>query len=354
MTTSSTVSSETEDSPDLPGRTATAGRARTPRWRTTTSAAICVAALVVATLASLCIGNRAVDPRALLDAGHPDHAVMDARLLRTMVGLLLGAAYGLAGAALQGLTRNPLADSALLGINAGAAFAMVAGITYVGAGSLGGYIWFGFLGAGAAALGVHLVASIGRGGATPAKLVIAGAALTAALTSWTTGILLTSRETLDQIRAWQVGSVAGKQTDAFLTVAPFLVVGIVIALASARVLNALALGDELARGLGRNLARDRAFVGVAVMLLIGGSVALAGPIAFLGLLVPHLVRRQVGGDYAKVLPLSAAWGALLLVVADTVGRFALPPGEVQVGVMTAVIGAPVFILMIRRGRLASL
>lgn len=354
MSSSTTVPPTSEDSPDLPGRTATAGRARNLRWGTTTSAAIGLAALVAAVLASLCIGNRLVDPLALFDAGHPDHAVMDARLLRTMVGLLLGAAFGVAGAAMQGLTRNPLADPALLGINAGAAFAMVAGISYVGTSQIGGYVWFGFLGAGLAGLAVHLVASLGRGGATPAKIVIAGAALTAALTSWTTGILLTNRDTLDQIRAWQVGSVAGKQGDAFSTIVPFVLVGLVLALCSARILNALALGDDLARGLGRNVLRDRAVVGLAVTLLVGASVALAGPIGFLGLLIPHLVRRQVGGDYGRVLPFSAVWGAVLLVTADTVGRFVLPPGEVQVGVMTAVIGAPVFVMMIRRGRLASL
>lgn len=354
MTTSTTVSTEPTDPTDLPGRTATAGRARKAPRGATTSAAACAAALAAAVVVSLCIGNRLVDPLALLDPAAADHPVMDARLLRTGVAILVGCAVGMAGACLQGLTRNPLADPALLGINAGAAFAMVAGITYIGATSIAGYIWFGFVGAGVAALGVHLVASIGRGGATPAKLVIAGAAVTAALTSWTTGILLVSRETLEQIRTWQVGSVAGKQTEAFATVVPFVVVGLVLALASSRILNALALGDDLARGLGRNLARDRAVVGIAVMLLVGSAVALAGPIAFVGLLVPHVVRRFVGGDYAKVLPLSAIGGAVLLLLADTVGRVVLPPGEVQVGVMTAVIGAPLFILMIRRGRLGSL
>lgn len=342
----------TETSPDLPGRTATAGRARIRS--TPTSVATCVAALVVAGLASLCIGNRWVDPLALLDGGHPDHVFMDARLLRTGVAALLGAAFGLAGAALQGLTRNPLADTGLMGINAGAAFAMVAGITYVGTDAIGGYIWFGFIGAGAAALAVHLIASLGRGGATPAKLIIAGAAVTAALTSWTTAILLTSRETIDATRRWQIGSVAGKQPDALLTALPFIVVGFLLVVSSARVLNALALGDDLARGLGRNTTRDRALVGLGLVLLVGASVALAGPIAFLGLLVPHVVRRMVGGDYAKVLPFSAAWGAVLMITADTVGRFLLPPGEIQVGVMTAVIGAPIFLAMIRRGRLGSL
>ncbi|MDQ1105753.1 iron complex transport system permease protein [Nocardioides zeae] len=348
------MTTTTETSPDLPGRTATAGRARTPRRSTPASVAICIAALAVVGVASLCIGNRWVDPLALLDASHPDHVFMDARLLRTGVGALLGAAFGVAGAAMQGLTRNPLADTGLLGVNAGAAFAMVAGITYVGAGTIGGYIWFGFIGAGVAAVAVHLIASLGRGGATPAKLVIAGAAVTAALSSWTTAILLMSRETIDATRRWQVGSVAGKQTDALLTALPFIVVGFVLVLGSARVLNALALGDDLARGLGRNTTRDRLVVGLGLVLLVGASVALAGPIAFLGLLVPHLVRMQVGGDYAKVLPLSAAWGAVLMVGADTVGRFVLPPSEIQVGVMIAVIGAPLFLVMIRRGRLGSL
>lgn len=346
--------SVTETTPDLPGRTATAGRARKWHQGTTTSAVAGVAVLVVVCLASLCIGSRWIDPTALFSADHPDHVFMEARVLRMCVAVLLGAAFGLAGAAMQGLTRNPLADTGLLGINAGAAFAMVAGITYVGTGSIGGYVWFGFLGAGVAAVGVHLVASLGRGGATPAKLVIAGAAITAALTSWTTAILLLSRETIDAVRRWQIGSVAGKQSDALMTVLPFLVVGFLLVVTSARVLNALALGDDLARGLGRNTTRDRALVGLGLVLLVGAAVALAGPIAFLGLLVPHLVRMQVGGDYAKVLPFSALWGAILMLSADTVGRIILPPSEVPVGVMTAVIGAPVFLVMIRRGKLGSL
>lgn len=346
----------TQAPPDLPGRTATAGRARNVRARlgTPTSVAIALAALVVVCFVSLLVGSRHVPLAALLDGDHPDHVFMEARLLRTGVGLLLGAAFGVAGAAMQGLTRNPLADTGLLGINAGAAFAMVAGITYLGASGFSQYIWFGFLGAGLAALAVHMVASIGRGGATPAKLVIAGAALTAALTSWTTGVLLTNRDTLQAIRRWQIGSVAGKEQDVVLTALPFIVAGIALALASARILNALALGDDLAKGLGRKTGRDRAVVGVALMLLVGASVAVAGPIVFLGLLVPHLVRIQVGGDYARVLPFSALWGAILMVAADSLGRVLLPPGEIEVGVMIAVLGAPVFLVMIRRGRLGSL
>lgn len=324
-------------------------RAGTP---TTVGALVAVAIVVLA--ASVLVGARAVPWSALLDTADPLHPVYQARIERTVLALAVGAALGLAGAGIQGLTRNPLADSGILGVNAGASFAMVVGISYVGVSQLHEYIWFAFVGAAVAAVLVHAIGALGRDGATPMKLVVAGAALTAAVSSWTSGVLLIDRSTMETFRMWQVGTVGGRGFDVLATGLPFLVVGAVLALSSARLLNALALGDDLARGLGRRSGVDRLVLGVAIVLLVGGATALAGPIAFVGLIVAHGARTLVGSDYTRILPLSACLGALLTVLADTVGRVVLPPAEVQVGVMTAVIGVPVFLYLLRRGRMARL
>jgi iron complex transport system permease protein len=318
------------------------------------SCAILVAGLIAAIAGSLLVGSTLVDPVALFNTSHLDHAVLVKRWDRTLLGLAVGAAFALAGACMQGLTRNPLADPGLLGVNAGAAFAMVTAISYLGAHSLGQYLWFGFLGAAVAAVLVHLVASLGRDGATPTKLTIAGAALTAGLSSWTTGVLLVDRQAVEQIRRWQVGTVAGRDSEILLTVLPALAVGAVLAFWAAGALNSLALGDDLARGLGRRTAVDRVIVGVGVVLLAGTGTAVAGPIAFVGLVVPHVVRRLVGADYRRLLPFSAGWGAALVVVADTVGRVILPPSEVQVGVTATVIGVVALVWMVVRRRGAML
>lgn len=314
----------------------------------------CIVALAVFSGLSVLVGSAAISPTALVDGTDPDQAIAVARAERTLLGLAVGAALGLAGALLQGLTRNPLADPSLLGLNAGACLAMVVGISSFGVATLDDYIWLAFAGAAAAAVVVHGVASFGRDGATPIKIAVAGAAVTAALTSWTSAVLLTSRSTMDSFRHWQVGTISGRDLDVLAVGLPFLAVGVLLAAAGSRLLDALALGDDVARGLGRRTAVDRVVVGVAVVLLAGGATALAGPVAFVGLLVPHAVRALAGPGHARVLPLSAIGGGLLVVVADTVGRVIARPGEVQVGIMCAVVGVPVFLLMLRRGRLGSL
>jgi len=331
------------------GRGATPGRTRTP-----TTAAALLAAVALVSVASVLIGARQLPLSALLDGDHPLHAVYQARFDRTLVALVVGATLGLAGACMQGLTRNPLADPGILGIHAGACFAMVVAISVLGISELSDYVWFAFIGAAIAAVLVHAIASLGRDGATPMKLAIAGAALTAALTSWTSGMLLVDRKTMETFRFWQVGTVGGRSLDLLLVVLPFLALGTLLALAGARLLNTLALGDDVARGLGRRTTRDRIVLGLAIVLLSGGATALAGPIAFVGLIVPHGVRALVGSDYSRILPLSAVLGAALLVSADVVGRVVLPPAEVQVGIMSAVIGVPFFLLLVRRGRMGSL
>lgn len=322
------------------------GRGRRPALPV--SVAISVAALAGAGVLSLLVGARAVPLDAVWDAGHPLHAVVEARLDRTLLGFAVGAALGLAGALMQGLTRNPLADPGILGVNAGATFAMVVGITTFGLSGMGAYLPLAFVGAAVAAATVHGIASLGRDGATPLKLAITGAALSAGLASWTTGLLLADRKTMESFRFWQVGTVGGRGADVLLTGLPFLVVGALLALAGARLLNTLALGDDLARGLGRHTNRDRLVIALAIVLLAGTATALAGPIAFVGLVVPHVVRSLVGPDYRRVLPFSLLGGAVLVVVADTLGRIVLPPAEVQVGIMAAIVGVPFFIALIRR------
>ncbi|PKH37858.1 iron complex transport system permease protein [Nocardioides alpinus] len=318
------------------------------RFATPTSAAIAIAVLVGAGVLSLLVGARWVPVEAVWDSTHPLHPIVEVRFERTMLGFAVGAALGLAGALMQGLTRNPLADPGILGVNAGATFAMVIGMTVFGASAMGQFLPLAFVGAAAAALLVHAIASLGRDGATPMKLAITGAALSAGLASWTTGLLLADRKTMESFRFWQVGTIGGRGFDVLLAGLPFLVVGAVLALAGARLLNTLALGEDLARGLGRRTTRDRLVIALAIVLLAGTATALAGPIAFVGLVVPHVVRTLVGPDYARVLPFSMLGGAALIVVADTIGRIVLPPSEVQVGIMAAAVGVPVFIVLVRR------
>lgn len=330
--------------PATPGR----GRSAYAAWW------LLLGLLAVAVVASLLVGSRLVAPTELLHDGSAGQAILQTRLPRTVLGLLVGAALAVAGGCLQGLTRNPLADSGLLGVNAGASFAMVVAVSVFGVSSLHSYVWFALVGAAVAAVGVHLVASVGRDGATPAKLVLVGAALSAGVQSWTSAVLLTDRQTFDVMRRWQVGTIGGRDWEVVLTGLPFLAVGGVLALVGARTLDTLALGDDLARGLGRRTAADRVVLGLAVVLLAGTATALAGPIAFVGLVVPHAVRALVGTAYTRVLPLAMGYGAALVLLADVVGRVVLPPTEVQVGIMTAVVGVPVFCWFLRRGRMAGL
>jgi iron complex transport system permease protein len=254
---------------------------------------------------------------------------------------------------MQGLTRNPLADPGLLGVNAGAGLAVVLAISVFGVGSLSGYVWWAMAGAGLAAVLVHALAGLaGRG--SPLRLTLAGAAVAAGLASWSSGVLVSSKQSFDSFRFWQVGTIGGRGLDLVVTVLPFFAVGLVVVLLAVRRLNALALGDDLARGLGENVLVARATVAVGVAVLCGASTALAGPIGFLGLVVPHVARSVVGPDHRRIIPVCLAAGPILLLAADTVGRLVAQPSEVQAGIMTAVIGVPFFIVLVRRGRMASL
>ncbi|GAA4368476.1 FecCD family ABC transporter permease [Paeniglutamicibacter cryotolerans] len=347
---------------DAPAATATPGGAaagQTSRQAGWLGLAL-LCALAVAVLLSLSVGARGTGVGtvwAALTAPDPangEHAVVLSRVPRTVAGLLVGSALGLAGTAMQGIARNPLADPGILGINAGAALAVVLGIQLFSVSGIGGHVWLAFLGAGLAAALVYAVASLGREGATALKLALAGAALCAGLGSLLNAVLLLSREAFDAFRFWQVGMLGVRSLSEMVQVAPFLLLGSVLALGSARLFNALSLGDDAARGLGIAVGRSRAVAAVAVVLLCGGATALAGPVAFVGLVIPHLLRLAIGGNYSRLLPLSLLAGPLLVLAADVLGRVIAPPSEVQVGVMTAVIGAPVFLWMLRAGKKVEL
>ena len=288
------------------------------------------------------------------DGSVDDTVTLQLRVPRTVLGVLAGAALGLAGAILQGVTRNTLADPGIMGINAGAALFIVTAITVFGITSISGYVWFGLLGALVATVLVYTIASFGREGATPVKLALAGVAVHAGLYSLTTAIVVTQIEALDQIRFWQVGSLAGRYTPVVLGVAPFLLLGIVLALACGRTLNGLALGEDTARGLGVDVRRARWITFALVTLLAGAATAACGPIVFVGLVIPHLARFLTGPDYRWVLPYSLLLGPIVLLLADVVGRVVARPAEVEVGVILALIGAPVFVAVVRYAKLAEL
>lgn len=329
-------------------------------WTRGVGLLVAVGVLLVVMAASLAIGSKPIALATVWDAlwhfdGTNDHLIVHSlRIPRTMIGLGVGLALALAGGVMQGVTRNPLADPGILGVEAGASLAVVLGIRFLGLGSLSGYVWCAFAGAAVASVVVYGLGAMGRGGATPVKLALAGAALAALFGSLTSAVLLLDIRTLDEFRFWAVGSLAGRDGSIVEQVAPFLAVGTVLALASARSLNALALGDDVARSLGMRVHGARMVAALAVVVLSGAAVAAAGPIGFVGLTVPHVARSITGPDYRWVLPWSAVLGPILLLSADVVGRVVARPGELQVGIVTAVIGAPFFIALVRRRKLAEL
>lgn len=277
-----------------------------------------------------------------------DHLIIrTVRMPRSIIALLVGAALAVAGAIMQGLTRNPLADPGILGIEAGAALAVVAAVFLLGSASLTVYTWFALLGAAAAAVTVYFLGSMGRSGLTPLKLTIAGAALAALFSSLTTGILILSQRTLDEIRFWLAGSLAGRDLNLLLQVLPYLVVGLLAAFALGKQITTLSLGEDVAEGLGQRTAWVKVAAAIIVVMLAGSSVAIAGPIGFIGLVIPHIVRFFVGVDYRWILPYAAVCGAILLVLADIGARVLIRPQELPVGVMTALAGAPFFIYLAR-------
>ncbi|MDK3255370.1 FecCD family ABC transporter permease [Blastococcus capsensis] len=346
---------------DVPARDAARPSAPRLRARRLGTLLLLLVLVVAAVLVSIAVGTRSIGIGevwgALLDSSpDTDEAVIvrELRVPRTVLGFMVGAALAVAGALMQGHTRNPLGDPGVLGVTAGASLAVVLAISLLGITTPGGYVWFAFAGALVSMVLVYAIGSAGRGGATPVTLALAGAALSALLFALVRAIVVADEQTLDSFRFWVVGSLAGRDAAVSWQVAPFLAVGLVLALVNAPALNLLGLGEDVARGLGQRIWLARAVGLAAITLLAGAATAAAGPIAFLGLVVPHAVRALTGPDHRWLLPCSALLGAALLLVADVVGRIVARPGELQVGIVLALIGAPFFIALVRRRRTAGL
>ncbi|MET8166587.1 iron chelate uptake ABC transporter family permease subunit [Streptomyces sp. NPDC005329] len=316
-----------------------------------------VAVLLLLAVVSIAVGAKELSVAQVLhglfeDSGTYADVVVDERLSRTVLGLLVGAALGLSGAVLQALTRNPLADPGLLGINAGASAAVVTAITYFGVTSLTGYVWFAFFGA--AAVGALVWFLGGSRGATPVRLALAGTAISAALYGYLQAVMIMDGAALARMRFWTVGSLSTATDETIRQVLPFLVVGTLLAFALARPLNAVTMGDDTAKALGADLNRTRALSMLAATVLCGAATAACGPIVFVGLMVPHIVRSFTGPDLRWIMPYAAVLSPVLLLGSDVIGRVVARPSEVQVGIITAIIGGPVFIFLVRRRRTAQL
>ncbi|MFE1025704.1 FecCD family ABC transporter permease [Streptomyces sp. NPDC058818] len=317
--------------------------------------------LVVAAAASLAVGARALSPaevwHGLFAAPDSDQRLTEIRLIvrtvrvpRTVLAVVAGIALGIGGALIQGYTRNPIADTGLLGVNSGASFAVVSGIALFGFTAPFQYVWFAVLGAAVAGVVVFGLSSIGRGAGNPLTLALAGQGVTVFLAAMTTAVALTDKASLNALRFWNAGSVAGVGFDVIWPVTGFIAVGLVLALTTLPAINLLNLGDDVARGLGVNIALSRTVGIVAVTLLAGAATAACGPIAFIGLMVAHVARYLTGPDYRWLVPYAGLLGAVVLLVCDIVGRLVVRPGELDAGVLVALLGAPFFAALVWRGK----
>ncbi|MEU3086115.1 FecCD family ABC transporter permease [Streptomyces massasporeus] len=325
---------------------------------------ILVALLVIATVLSLAVGARALSPtevwHGLLAAPESDRRLTEIRLIvqtvrvpRTVLGIVAGIALGVGGALIQGYTRNPIADTGLLGVNTGASFAVVSVIAVFGFSDPFQYVWFAFVGAALAGVVVFGLASIGRGAGNPLTLALAGQGITVFLMAMTTAVALSNQASLNALRFWNAGSLAGVGFDVIWPVTAFIGAGLVPALTALPSLNLLNLGDDVARGLGVNIALSRTVGITAITLLAGAATAACGPIAFLGLMVAHVARYLTGPDYRWLVPYAGLLGAVVLLLCDIVGRLVVRPGELDAGVLVALLGAPFFAVLVWRGKFRS-
>ncbi|GGX32268.1 iron ABC transporter permease [Streptomyces chartreusis] len=320
--------------------------------------------LVIAGAVSLAVGARALSPadvwHGLFAAPDSDQRLTEIRLIvqtvrvpRTVLAIVAGIALGVGGALIQGYTRNPIADTGLLGVNTGASFAVVAAIALFGFDDPFQYVWFAFLGAAAAGVVVFGLASIGRGAGNPLTLALAGQGVAVFLAAMTTAVALGDKESLNALRFWNAGSVAGVGFDVIWPVTGFIVVGLVLAVTTLPAINLLNLGDDVARGLGVNIALSRTVGIAAITLLAGAATAACGPIAFLGLMVAHVARYLTGPDYRWLVPYAGLLGAVILLACDIVGRLVVRPSELDAGVLVALLGAPFFAVLVWRGKFKS-
>lgn len=325
--------------------------------------AVLVAAIVglgVLCLLSVALGARDLALNQVFTAlfsptgSEADAIVRDLRLPRTVLGVLVGLSLGLAGAVAQALTRNPLADPGLLGISGGASFGIVLSVTTMGLSTASGYIWFAFAGAALASVATYLLGGVGGRDASPIKLAVAGIAVTFLLSSFTSAMVLSDPQALDRYRFWSAGSLVGQDFDTILRILPFVLIGALLALGTGPALNSLALGDDVAASLGHRLRLVRFRGMLAVTLLTGAAVSLAGPLVFVGLVIPHAARLLIGSDHRRLLPTVMLMSPCLLLAADILGRVIARPAEIQVGIISVFIGAPVFVTLVRRRRLTEL
>lgn len=344
-----------------PAQTTVSRRGALPRATRVAALVLCIAALVLVSLLSLRIGSISVTNAEAFNAlfhyaseSYEQTVVRTLRLPRTIIGLGVGAALAMAGAAMQATTRNPLAGPEILGVNSGAAFGIVTAVYFGHLTHPLQFVWFAFAGGLAAAAATFTIGSAGPGGASPVKLALAGVVVSSLLSSWLTALLLLDQQTLDIVRFWLAGSLAGRDLNTFAVVLPFLAFGLVGMLVMGNQLDILSMGEDTARSLGMRTARVRVVITALVVLLAGASVAVAGPIGFVGLAVPHIVRILTGPDYRWTLAFCLVVGPLLLVSADIAGRVVARPAEVQVGIVTAVVGAPLLIALARQRRVAEL
>lgn len=316
--------------------------------------------LLIVLLVSVAIGSKNIPLGTVVDAlinntGLGDaYVIWDMRIPRTAVGFCVGLALGVSGALIQALTRNPLADPGILGVSAGAEFFVALGIAVFGVTSIGGYVWFALVGALVVTIAVYLIGSAGRGGADPVQLTLAGVALSAVLSGIVSGMVLNDPKSFDQMRGWYAGSIVDRGWDILLPVLPFLAVGVLFAVLAVGPLNAIALGDDLAQSLGAHVIRTRVIVVIAVTLLAGGATAIAGPIGFVGLMVPHIARWFTGPDQRWIFAFTLILAPALVLVSDIIGRLVMRPGELPVGIVVAFVGALVLIVLVRRAKVSAL
>ena len=321
---------------------------------------LCLALLSIMAVFSISLGAKNIAFSKVVDVllgNDPDSleaAIIFQRIPRTVFGILAGGALGISGALMQSITRNPIADPSILGVNTGASLFVVAGIAFFNITVAYQYIWLGITGAGVTAVFVYSVASMGKDGATPLKLALSGSAVSIVLGSLVSTIMLPNNRVMEAFRFWQVGSIGSATWENIMLISPFLIVGFIISMSISGYLNNLALGDEAATALGTNVVMTRTIGALASVLLCGATTALAGPIGFVGLIIPHIIRLIFGSEMSKMLPLSFLGSAILMLISDVIGRIISLPGETEVGIVTAILGAPVFILAIRKGRVKSL
>lgn len=321
---------------------------------------LCLALLSIIAMFSISLGVKRIAFSKVMevifgnDLDSIEATIILQRIPRTVFGILAGGALGISGALMQSITRNPIADPSILGVNTGASLFVVAGIAFFNITAAYQYIWLAIIGAGLTAVFVYSVASMGKDGATPLKLALSGAAVSIVLGSLVSTIMLPNNRVMEAFRFWQVGSIGSATWENIALISPFLILGFIIAMLISGYLNNLALGDEAATALGTNVVLTRSVGALASVLLCGAATALAGPIGFIGLIIPHIVRLVFGSEMSKMLPLSFLGSGILLLLSDILGRIIGSPGETEVGIVTAVLGAPIFIFAIRKGRVKSL